>query len=258
MAPRTVNVLSNIEIDEISLVDRPANQHARVTITKRAEEDAVSEYFSEDGTAIADLDSLEVGSVVYDGEGNGFVVDLDTGEDAELDESQQVPEMVGKSLAEQVREDLSKAFTDVERDDVIAKALTEVSKAEQRAQAAEEIAKSERDLRLGREYIAKAAEYGVAGVTPDELGPVLMRMAETMPYEDCAVIHKALTSAGEAFAELGFSGGAAGDTDPMGVVDAVFQEIGKSADGLTREAAVSKAFEMNPAAYDDYLASRRG
>ena len=259
MAPRTVNVLSNIEIDEISLVDRPANQHARVTITKRAEEDAVPNYFSEDGTAIADLDSLEVGSVVYDGEGNGFVDDLDTGEDAELDEShEQVPEAVGKSLAEQVREDLSKAFTDVERDDVIAKALTEVSKAEQRAAAAEEIAKAERDLRLGREYIAKAAEYGVAGVTPDELGPVLMRMAETMPYEDCAVIHKALTSAGEAFAELGFSGGAAGDTDPMGVVDAVYAEIGKSADGLSREAAISKAFEQNPAAYDDYLASRRG
>ena len=259
MAPRTVNVLSNMEIDEISLVDRPANQHARVTITKRAEEDAVPEYFSEDGQVITDLNALQIGSVVYDGEGNGFVVDLDEDDGlSDHDEKTETPEMVGKSLAEQVREDLSKALGDVERDDVIAKAMTEISKAEQRAAAAEEIAKAERDLRLSREYISKAAEYGVAGVTADELGPVLMRMAESMPYEDCAVIHKALTSAGAAFTELGYTGGAAVDTDPMGVIDALYTEVGKSAEGVSREQAISKAFEDNPHAYDDYLASRRG
>lgn len=255
MAPRTVNVLSNIEVDEISLVDRPANQHARVAIAKRAEEDAMPEYYDEGGQVI-DLDSLEIGSVVYDGEGNAFEL---TVEDDEPPVENEAPTGVTKSFAEQVREDLSKAFSEVERDDVIAKALDEVSKADQRASAAEEIAKSERTLRLSREYVSKAAEYGVAGVTPDELGPVLMRMAESMPYEDCAVIHKALTSAGEAFAELGYTGGAEGASDPMAVVDTLLgEEVAKSADGLTREQLVAKAFAENPHAYDEYLAARRG
>ena len=46
--------LSDMEIDEISLVDRPANRHARVAISKRADEEAVMpEYFLQDGSPVA-------------------------------------------------------------------------------------------------------------------------------------------------------------------------------------------------------------
>ena len=69
------------------------------------------------------------------------------------------------------------------------------------------VAKSERDLRLTREYIAKSAEYNLP-VDPKELGPVLYRMAESMSYDDCAVIAKCLESAGNIlFEELGYQGG---------------------------------------------------
>lgn len=260
--PRTVHHLSNMEFDEISLVDRPAVAGAKIAIAKRApEEGAMPSYYTEQGEGV-DLDSLEIGDVIFDEQGNGFEVTPDDGiEDnqqmEELGEQQREP--VGKSFADQVREDLSKAFSEVERDDVISKAMGEISKAEKRAVAAEEIAKAERDLRLTREYVSKAAEYNVAGVTPEQLGPVLMRAAANLPYEDCVILHKAFTSAGEAFAELGYTGGAENGNDPFAMVDQlVGNEVSKAESTTTRDAAIAKAFADNPNAYDDYLAARRG
>lgn len=260
--PRRVNHLSNIEIDEISLVDRPAVAGAKIAIAKRAPEEGVMpEYFNENGEGV-DMDALEVGDVVFDEQGNGFEVTLeddgDLGyEDYEADERELAGAGVSKSFADQVREDLSKAFSEVERDDVISKAMGEISKAEERAQAAEAIAKSERDLRLTREYISKAAEYNVPGVTPEELGPVLMRAAEALSYEDCTVLAKAFTSTSAAFDELGFSGGADMGADPYAAVDAIIaSDVSKAAEGVSRDAAIAKAFAENPHAYDEYLANR--
>ena len=71
---------------------------------------------------------------------------------------------------------------------------------------ATETAQAERDLRLTREYISKAAEYNLP-IAPDELGPVLYRMAESMSFDDCKVIAKALETAGEIiFEETGLPG----------------------------------------------------
>lgn len=250
--PRQANWLSNIEIDEVSLVDRPANTHARVAIAKRAPEETV-DYFNEKGE-IVDLDDLEIGSVVFDGDQNAFKIEAEDAEELE-------DEPVGKSLAEQVREDLSKALGDVERDDVIAKAMDQISKAEERANAAEKIASSERELRLTREYISKAQEYDVPGVTAQELGPVLMHAAESLSYDDCVVLNKAFTSAGAAFAELGATGGAA-NHDAFGAVEALLssdEELSKAltAHGANKHDVITKAFEDDPDAYDRYLAERQ-
>jgi hypothetical protein len=259
--PRQANWLSNIEVDEISLVDRPANQHARVAIAKRAPEETV-DYYNEKGEVV-DVDALDVGDVVYDDTGSGFVIEDE--DDEEEAPAEKELASVGKSLAEQVREDLSKALGDVERDEVISKAMEQITKAEKRATDAELIAKSERDLRLTREYISKADEYGVPGVTPQELGPVLMRAAELLPYEDCVVLNKALTSSGAAFAELGASGSAS-NQDAFGVIEDLLvdgdgsEELAKafSDKSVNKHEVIEKAFEADPAAYDRYLADRRG
>lgn len=256
---RKANFLSDIEIDEISLVDRPANQHARVSIAKRAPEEAVvPDFYNEQGESV-DIDTLEFGDIVYDADGQGFVMDEDD-DDSDVVENRELAS-VGKSLAEQVREDLSKAFGDVERDEVISKAMGEIAKAEARASEAESIAKSERDLRLTREYISKAAEYGVPGISPADLGPVLMRAAEALPYEDCVVLHKALMSGGEAFAELGTQGGGS-NHDAFGAVEALIDgdsELSKALNtaGADRNSVIAKAFEDDPSAYDQYIAGRR-
>lgn len=254
--PRKVKELTNIEIDEISLVDLPANQHARVSIAKRApEEENVPEIYNENGEVL-DADLLEPGDTVFDDEGNAYEVVLEDADDY-ADEYETEYEPVGKSFADGVREELSKAFTDIERDDVIAKAMEQVSFLEQRAYQAEMIAKSERDLRLLGEYVEVAKGYNVP-VDPRELGPVIMRMAESMSYEDCAVIHKALTSSGAAlFDEVGFIGG--GDNaDIMSQVDAFLEQgISKSDGSVSKAEATADFFLQNPGAYDEYIADRQ-
>jgi hypothetical protein len=59
---KTVKKLSGLEIDEVSLVDRPANQHGLVVFTKRAEDDMT--YFDAEGNPVAE-DDLNPGDVVY-------------------------------------------------------------------------------------------------------------------------------------------------------------------------------------------------
>ncbi len=329
MAPQVRKHLSNIEIDEISLVDRGANQHARTVIAKRApEEDTMPELYDEEGNLLPEDIVLDEGDVVFDGDGQAyeFVLEDEDADDETEEEYEAEPELVGKgygggpwgsatgkkasesaaafggtglrgasnkvwghgktarnrkrgaaaagvgaagagggyaysrknvekSFRDEVMEELSKAYSDEERDQVIAKAFDQVEEYSQQAWEAEEIAKSERDLRLTREYIEKAADYNVP-ISPEELGPVLYRMAETMDYDDCAVIHKALESSGAAiFEEYGHIGG--GDNaDVMSQVQAYANEyVGKSADEAD---TISKVFEANPDAYEQYLAEQRG
>lgn len=328
MKPKVVKHLSNIEIDEISLVDRGANQHATVAIAKRApEEENMPELFNEDGELL-DENQLEDGQIVYDQEGTAYQFTADEVED-EVEVDDREPELakalnlggarkvgnaftsgaagVGqgagkatgaqgaafrmgaglnrnkkplafagagtaagaagaagykdrmkKSYSEQVMEELSKAYTDEERDQVLSKAFAEVEGYQKQAQEAVTIAKAERDLRLTNEYIAKAAEYNVP-VDANELGPVLYRMTEQMSYEDCSVIAKCLEAAGSMiFEEVGYLGG--GDNvDVLDQVEAQAQELVGKAAGTSTEDAWSAVFEQNPAAYDEYLAqSRRG
>ena len=266
--PRPIRNLTDMEIDEISTVDKAANQYSRFVIAKRApEEDEMPELYNEDGQLL-DENALEDGDIVYDGDGNAYQFSEEGEEEGEYEDELE-PQLVGKSaffeqrqpaqsgsFTASVLEELSKAFSDEDRDAVIAKALGRVEELEQAQQQSELIAKSERDLRLTREYIAKSAEYNLP-VDPEALGPVLYRMAETMSYDDCAVIAKCLESAGNIlFEELGYQGG--GDNaDIYSQVEAhAYDTFGKAEDFNSVE-AINKVFDANPDAYDEYLASQR-
>lgn len=276
--PRVVKQLSDMEIDEISLVDRGANQHAAVSIAKRAPEEDhnMPDFYIEDENgelSLLDPEQATEGMTVFDESGNEYVLEAEAGEEvveerelAEVGKSAffrtqtpKAPVSKGATFADQVMADISKADTDDERDAVIRKAFGEL--AEQNERNAE-IAKSERDLRLTREYIAKAAEYGTPGVTPEELGPVMFRMAETMSDADCAVIAKALEAGGAAaydlFEEIGQQGGGS-NSDVMDMVDGYADEfIAKQANGEVAKAeAIEGIFDANPGAYDAYLADQR-
>lgn len=309
---RVVKELSDMEIDEISLVDRPANQHAKVVITKRAsKEDTVPDIYNEDGD-ILDFNDVAEGDVVFDEAGEAFVV-VDESLDSEFEEvgknafsqglkaglggwhesgASKAGERLGraagsaarhkkiavgaggaaaagggaaaygisrgkykvkKSFADELREELSKSITDIERDEVIAKALGQVDEMAQSLAEAEEIAKSERDLRLLREYTEVAKSYSVP-VDADELAPVLMAIAETLPYEYGEVIHKALSAAGEIFEEVGYQG-AADNNDVLSRVDAYIDENVSKSD-ISKASAVEAVFADNPEAYDEYMATR--
>jgi hypothetical protein len=255
---REIRKVSNIEIDEISLVDVPANQHASVVIAKRAtEEEAVNEIeiYDESGNVL-DESEVQFGDVVFDAEGQAFEVvpenEDDFPEDFDAFSAEEVTVGKSYSFADEIREELSKAHTDYQRDEIIAKALEAVEEADIRAYEAELIAKSEQDLRLNREYIEVAKSYNVP-VDPEELGPVLKRLSENMSYEDCAVIAKALEASGDViFDEIGYIGGA-DNVDVYQQVEAAIDSQLSKADGISKAAAVADFFDQNQDAYDAYL-----
>ena len=290
-----IKTLRDMEIDEISLVDRPANAHAKVVIAKRAtqEETVPEDVFNEDGEVI-DVSELSEGDVVFDEEGNPFLIveddepegEFQTEQESELEDagvSKGVGSVVnalktgfkspkatlpfkpkgaegiassvgqhigrnklaygagtaavtgaggayalkknddGKTFAEELREELSKSLTDIERDEVISKAFAQVEEMQESLAQAEEIAKSERDLRLVREYEEVAKSYNLP-IPSDELAPVLMAIAEELPYEYGEVIHKALSAAGEIIFEEYGTEGAGSNNDVLTAVDAYIDE----------------------------------
>jgi len=286
---RVVKELSDMQIDEISLVSRPANAHARVVIAK-SEEGEVPDVFNSEGQLL-DADDVGLGDVVYGSDGDPFVVveddhsedlvgigkaDDEEGEedkkknpfaqfaekkkkkkDAESsdeEEEEEEPE-VKKSFAEELREELSKAYTDTDRDAAISKAMDEVSKMNEQLEEAQMIAKSERDLRLEAEYEEVAKSYNIP-VDAAELAPVLRDIAEYLPYSHGEVIHKALLSAGEmAFQEMGAEGYATNNDVLNEVEHFIDQNVSKS-DNISKAEAVEAVFDSNPEAYDEYQATR--
>ena len=160
----------------------------------------------------------------------------------------------GKTFAEELREELSKSLTDIERDEVISKAFAQVEEMQQSLAQAEEIAKSERDLRLVREYEEVAKSYNLP-IPSDELAPVLMAIAEELPYEYGEVIHKALSAAGEIIFEEYGTEGAGSNNDVLTAVDAYIDENVSKSD-ISKAEAVEAVFDANPGAYDEYMATR--
>jgi len=90
MNHRTVRRLTDLEIDEVSLVDRPANQHGLVAFAKAYEEDSMGIYDAA-GDEVYE-DELKHGDFVYDDAGNEFQF-VDDAADSETYEG----ELVGKA-----------------------------------------------------------------------------------------------------------------------------------------------------------------
>lgn len=155
----------------------------------------------------------------------------------------------------EILEELAKSLESEEQSDLIYKALDLVAEAEERAASAEEIAKAEREFRLNREYVELAKRYQHLPVSAEELGPVLKNLHEALSEEDITVIEKCLGGLDESmsslFTEVGKRGGF--ETSSVSRVEAEAQEIMKSADGLSKEAAIEKVLSENPSLYDEYV-----
>lgn len=284
MTGRSVKVVSDMELDEVSLVDRPANPHAAILIAKSFQGanmpnvESPTGYWFEDGTPVPADVELGPDDLIFDADGEAYGLDDETiaeleehansGELEEVGKSAFGRQTVTKSLAEQLAEQLdsmiSKGADDGTRA-LLSKAVEAISASEQRADQLEEIAKSERDIRLTREYISKAESYGeIPGVTAGELGPILKRAEESLPAADCAVLNKVFTSIGKSadlFREIGRAGNGTNGADPFGVIEGLLEgdtEVAKGATGATKPERVTKAFEANPEAYDEYMATRYG
>jgi hypothetical protein len=95
---RMVKRLSGLEIDEVSLVDTPANQHGLVAIAKRQEQDPMGDtIYDETGVEVSE-DELQPGDIVYDDDGTQLVYVEDSADGADEDEDQYEDAGVGKAL----------------------------------------------------------------------------------------------------------------------------------------------------------------
>lgn len=259
---RTQQIL-DLSVDEISLVDKGANRHARVAISKSAdgEKEQEMDVFDEQGNPL-DVASLEVGDTVYDESGDAYVLEQDgDGEDYSDYEEQYDPEPVGKSfgprneLLEDIQKSLANATTDRERDSIITKALGQVGELTRQVEIAKAASAHERTLRLEREYTDIAKSYNLP-IEDDVLGGVLMRCAESLSEEDCEVISKCLDVAGQAiYNEIGLVGG--GDNaDVMSMIEAEMDGDVSKGD-FSREEVMADVFSSHPDLYDEYLNEKR-
>lgn len=139
--------------------------------------------------------------------------------------------------------------------EAISKAVALVEEANLRAERAEAIAKMEQQVRLDREFIAKAREFQHLSVSPEEFGPVLKAVYENLDEEQVQTLEKALTGLDSKmtglFEEVGKSI-SYGAEEHISKAEAEAERISKD-EGISKEQALAKAYESNPALYDEYL-----
>ena len=256
------NRLTDMEFDEISLVNRPANQLCKVVLFKSDAEAAsmTDESVVEEETTIDDemtddsIDKMGNGHskgkqkrrrkkgapeiIIDDEEGDVNVTKTGTNDiekdsvdlPSEVYEYISALEAANSELTEQVSKNEEAAQQEAEQEDILKAADPEivaiVKAAEERAEAAEVIAKAERDFRLEREFISKAQSLDNLSVDADAFGKVLKNAAEALSQEDFDALMSTLEGANSSV-EAG----------------AVFAEVGKASsfdnDGPT--SALNKA-----------------
>lgn len=243
------NKLSDLVIDEVSLVRKGANQHAKVTIAKSYDggQEGQDMLFDEDGNPV-DIDQLEEGQVVYDEEGSGFVLEVEDEDD--FDEEL---EPVGKSYYAPVnfREEFSKALTDEARDEVISKALHEADRMAEVAKAAAVQAQHERETRIFGQYYEVAKSYSLP-FDAEQLAATMQNVGDLLPMEDQEIIKSAFEIASDLIEKSYGNEGVGSNSDVLQYVDEVIDEyeVAKADEAE----AFSALFEANPALYDAYLA----
>lgn len=142
------------------------------------------------------------------------------------------------------------------------KAEQKEAEAIRKAEEAEKIAKEERDLRLTREFIAKAESEFPHGSDPAELGPRLMKMEAALSKEDYDAHLTELRSLNEQvatsnlFKEAGVGGRPAhGKSDEVATTVAKAEELRKADPSLSEAEAFRRAAK-DPEVQKAYLAER--
>ena len=92
-----------------------------------------------------------------------------------------------KSLGTTVLEELSKAVSAEERDQIVAKMADEVERTAAENEELRKAFEEERDIRITEAFVAKAAEYELP-VDPQVFGPILKAIAEVLDDDELEVL----------------------------------------------------------------------
>lgn len=269
------NEITVLKLDEISLVDDPANIDARVEIVKRrtpggplADVIAKIGEFAEAlaGGSPVDHDAATAAAAAI----QEMLMDLET-LSKQLDEAQKNLDVLTKR-AEEAEAKITKHAEEIEAkdaeiaklaadkpaptDDEIMKSVPEPVR--KRLEAAEAEIQKMRDAADEAVFKMKAQTLGIGD--PNEIGPILLRVAKHST-DDVIAIEKVLKAAGAQIKAAGLfkAVGSQGvdDTSPDAILKAKAEEIQKADPKLSYAAAYTLATERNPHLYTEYLAKRR-
>lgn len=158
-------------------------------------------------------------------------------------------------------ESFEKKYGMMDEEDSMEKAMPEpvramLNKARNEAETARTALRKEVDARKDSEFVAKASAWGALSVNPQEIGPVLRKMAD-VDADLTETVMEALSSANaqadaaNIFAELGTSVRPdSGDT--MGRITKMAKSAVANGDHKTVEQAISALMVTNPELYDAY------
>lgn len=253
-------------LDFVSLVPAGDDGLAQVVISKTAPDDDHQEELmgTEDKTISKDdldpevveyIDSLEEEVETLSKQVEKSEQDL-TAKDEELAaKDEQIAKM--RPADEEAEDEISKAL--LEKADPAVKALIEKQQAD--LKRVEEVAKAERDARLEREFISKAESMPMLNTDKTALGGLLRRISDALSDEDAAEVEKILKAANAQITESNIfkSFGVGGaDTTVSANVEAKAEEIRKANPDLTKEQAIAKAYEEDPALLREAMTNKEG
>lgn len=142
----------------------------------------------------------------------------------------------------------------LEKADPALRALIEKSQKE--AEEATSIAKAEREQRLQKEFISKAESLPMISEKKDDLATVLRKAYDLGGEEYGKQVESLLTAANTQIAKgnlFSIRGSGGGQTTVTASVESAVAEIMKGDPSLTKEQAEVRAYETNPALFDEAL-----
>ncbi len=255
------NRLTNLLLKELSLVDHPANQHARVSLFKRATAallgrstpvaKSATELLQESLESIVKDDSLTPEERITlidtsmdefrDYVAKGDALELDDVEDEEVDKSHTPEDII-------VKDDVLKGLSPAQRAHVES---IEKSASDAVTKANEVVAKAqERE----RQEIAKGLAAGTTA-KPEEVAALLKQLDEPGQTVLKSILGSfaAVTKASALLKEQGRDDATDPGTD--GEIEKAAAEFQKADPKLTRAQAVTKAYNAHPELYEQSLAT---
>lgn len=251
--------LSDMELDFVSLVARGDDPLAQVVLSK-ADPDPDSNDPQEgtmgDPIAKNDLDPEVVAYIDgLEDEVDALSKQVEDAESENTDLKTTMAKMAPKDA--EAADEISKAL--LAKADPAVRALIE--KQEAALAEATSIAKAERDMRVEREFIAKAAALPMINTATDDLAGLLRRAADSLTADDVTKFEQVLKAAnaqiaeGNLFTTFGSGGGV---VTVSASAEAKAAEINKAEPALTHDQALAKAYEQNPALLAEAMTEQEG
>ena len=255
------SALTELEVDEVSLVPKGANQMAKVALFKRdsGEEKTMGEKFvalfkswfgSDEVQAVFKADEKLPVACDHTGlmkaDGDGYATCPKCGEKIQMkgkekdmtDETKKAADEVAKALSQDIEE--------------IKKALDVVNA--EKAELAKQL-KTEQDARATREFVEKASKYARVGMNASDLGALLKTVSEKCGADTLASVEKLVKGANEIsrlslLSEIGKSSSRPIDS-PTGRLEVIAKEMMAKDPKLTLEKAITTAATLNPKLADE-------